>query len=71
MNDQINMVDISEKPPSKRVAKSQAKVELGEKLFNLIKKNQIEKGDLLTTAKLAGIQGEKLLIFFLKKQDLE
>lgn len=48
------MVDISDKPITKRVAKSKVKVELGNELFNLIKINQIEKGDILTTAKLAG-----------------
>ena len=53
------MVDVSEKSPSKRTARSQVKVELGKELFHLIKTNQIEKGDLLTTAKIAGIQAAK------------
>ena len=52
------MVDISEKMATKRMAKSQVKVELGEELFNLIKLNQVEKGDIITVAKVAGIQGK-------------
>lgn len=55
------MVDISEKMPTRRTAKSQVKVELGKELFNLIKLNQIEKGDIITVAKLAGIQGKELI----------
>ena len=53
------MVDASSKQPSKRTARSQVKVELGEELFHLIQTNKIEKGDILTTAKIAGIQAAK------------
>ena len=53
------MVDVSEKRPSQRTARSQIKVELGKELFRLIRTNRLEKGDLLTTAKIAGIQAAK------------
>lgn len=53
------MVDVSEKKPSKRTARSEVKVELGKELFHLIRTNQLQKGDILTTAKIAGIQAAK------------
>ena len=53
------MVDVSFKEDSFRTASAQAKVILSEKVFNLIKNNQVEKGDVLAVAKIAGIQGAK------------
>ncbi|KAJ6810337.1 cyclic pyranopterin monophosphate synthase, mitochondrial isoform X2 [Iris pallida] len=53
------MVDVSSKEDSKRVAVASCKVLLGEKAFNLVAANQISKGDVLTVAKIAGINGAK------------
>lgn len=53
------MVDISSKGDSKRVAIASCKVFLGEKVFNLVAINQIAKGDVLNVAKIAGICGAK------------
>lgn len=53
------MVDVSDKESSHRTAKAFARVILGEKVFQLVKNNNIEKGDVLTTAKIAGITGAK------------
>ncbi|KAL5988029.1 hypothetical protein ACLOJK_035792 [Asimina triloba] len=53
------MVDISAKGDSKRVAIASCKVFLGEKAFNLVAINQIAKGDVLNVAKIAGISGAK------------
>lgn len=54
-----NMVDVSEKPGSKRMAVASCKVLLGENAFRLVAANQIAKGDVLSVAKIAGIYGAK------------
>lgn len=54
-----SMVNISEKASSKRVAVASGKVILGRTAFALVSANQIEKGDVLTVAKIAGICGAK------------
>ena len=53
------MVDVSSKEKTMRTAEAYAKVKLPNKVFNAVKKNQIEKGDVLTVAKIAGIQAAK------------
>ena len=53
------MVDVSEKNESLRTATAYAKVLVSEKVFNHIKNNEIKKGDVITVAKLAGIQAGK------------
>ena len=54
-----NMVDISSKDETERTASAYAEVSVSQKLFRLIKKNEIEKGDVLSIAKIAGIQAAK------------
>ena len=53
------MVDVSEKLTTARTAKAYSKVLLGERVFRLVANNSIEKGDVLTTAKIAGISAAK------------
>ena len=53
------MVDITGKADTARYATVSAKVLLNLKTFQLIKDNQIGKGDVLNVAKLAGIQAAK------------
>lgn len=53
------MVDVSEKNITTRTAEAYAEVIVSDELFAKIKNNEIEKGDVLTTAKIAGIQGGK------------
>eukprot|EP00252_Welwitschia_mirabilis_P020572 TRINITY_DN5069_c0_g1_i1.p1 TRINITY_DN5069_c0_g1~~TRINITY_DN5069_c0_g1_i1.p1 ORF type:complete len:249 (+),score=42.78 TRINITY_DN5069_c0_g1_i1:184-930(+) len=53
------MVDVSNKPASKRVATASCRVLLGETAFRLVAANQIAKGDVLNVAKIAGINGAK------------
>lgn len=53
------MVDVGHKPISEREAVAEAKVRLGRETFELVKSNQIKKGDVLTVAKIAGIQAAK------------
>lgn len=56
---EAQMVDISHKDISKRVAIASCKVILGKKVFDLVSANQVAKGDVLSVAKLAGITGAK------------
>ena len=58
-NNKPNMVDISSKLESKRIAKAYAKVILNNEIINLISKNQIRKGNVLEIANIAGIQAAK------------
>jgi cyclic pyranopterin phosphate synthase len=53
------MVDVSEKTVTKRTAIASGRVLLGKTAFELVSQNQIKKGDVLTVAKIAGIQGAK------------
>lgn len=53
------MVDVSEKESTDRQAKASARVLLNEKTYQMVKNSQIEKGDVLTVAKVAGIMAAK------------
>ncbi len=53
------MVDVSEKLETIRTAEAFAEVKMSRKVFEAIRRNQITKGDVLTVAKLAGIQAAK------------
>lgn len=53
------MVDVSSKQDTIRTAEAYAEVKLSEKVFKAVKENKISKGDVLTVAKLAGIQAAK------------
>ncbi|CAH1391928.1 unnamed protein product [Nezara viridula] len=55
----VSMVDVGEKVNSERVAVASGKVFVGPKVTQLIKENMMKKGDVLTTAQLAGIIGAK------------
>lgn len=54
-----NMVDVSRKKITVRTAEAYGKVNISPQLFEKIKNNELTKGDVLTTAKIAGIQGGK------------
>jgi molybdenum cofactor biosynthesis protein MoaC len=53
------MVDVSDKVATKRVAKAYAKVNLSNIAFTAVKQNSLKKGDALAVAKLAGICAAK------------
>ena len=55
----INMVDVSGKGITERIASASATVILGKKIFQAVKQNTVAKGDVLVTAKIAGIQAAK------------
>ncbi|MCD6113336.1 MAG: cyclic pyranopterin monophosphate synthase MoaC [Bacteroidales bacterium] len=54
-----NMVDVGYKKPQLRIAKAQGHIKLNSETIGLIKDNIIKKGDVLTIAEIAGIQGGK------------
>jgi len=53
------MVNVNDKSDTIRRAKASGKIDLGQKAFELVAKNQIKKGDVLTVGQLAGIMGAK------------
>jgi cyclic pyranopterin phosphate synthase len=53
------MVDVSAKPVSKRKAVAIGKIRLQRKTLDLISKDQIAKGNVFATARIAGIQASK------------
>jgi cyclic pyranopterin phosphate synthase len=55
----IVMVDVSGKKAQLRVAKASGKIKLASSTIELITNEKIKKGNVLTTAELAGIQAAK------------
>lgn len=54
-----NMVDVGDKPNQKRKAIAQGTILLKKHTIDLIKQNEIKKGDVLAVARIAGIQAAK------------
>ena len=54
-----NMVDVGCKTPQRRQAIAAGSILLSDRARELVGKNQIKKGDVLTVAKIAGIQAAK------------
>lgn len=54
-----NMVDVGHKPDQVRTAKAEGFIKLSKLAVDLIRDNEIKKGDVLTIAEIAGIQGGK------------
>jgi len=53
------MVDVGEKAVTSRTAKAQAVINVGPEAYQLIRSNEIKKGDVLTVSQIAGILGAK------------
>jgi len=53
------MVDVSHKPDHVRIARAIGQISLKPETIKLIEENEILKGDVLTLAEIAGIQGGK------------
>ena len=53
------MVDVGDKHATRRTAVAAGRVVLGESAFTKVAENNVKKGDVLTTAQLAGIMGAK------------
>lgn len=54
-----NMADVGGKIDQVRTASAEGKIFLKKETIQLIKENQMKKGDVLTIAEIAGIQGGK------------
>jgi cyclic pyranopterin phosphate synthase len=54
-----NMVDVGNKPDQVRTARAEGFIKLQATTVELIRENQLKKGDVLTIAEIAGIQGGK------------
>jgi len=55
----VRMMDVSTSSDSVRTAVATGRVILGEEAYERVRDNDIEKGDVLTTAQIAGILGAK------------
>lgn len=53
------MVDVGMKPVQKRTALAEGFITLSQDTLQLIRENRLKKGDVLTVAEIAGIQGGK------------
>lgn len=56
---EASMVDVGSKPDQQREAKASGKIFLQPKTLDLIESNSIEKGDIFSVARIAGIQAAK------------
>lgn len=54
-----HMVDVGAKPDTERVAVAKGEVKMKKKTFDLIAAGNMKKGDVLTVAQIAGINGAK------------
>jgi cyclic pyranopterin monophosphate synthase len=54
-----NMVDVGNKPVQLRTATASGHITLAKETIRLIRENKMKKGDVLTIAEIAGIQGGK------------
>jgi cyclic pyranopterin phosphate synthase len=55
----IKMVEVAEKPETLRQAEARGEVMVSAEVMGLITENRLPKGDVLTAARLAGIQAAK------------
>ncbi len=53
------MVDVSGKPVQRRIARACGRIRMAPETAGLIRENSIKKGDVLSVAEIAGIQGAK------------
>jgi cyclic pyranopterin phosphate synthase len=56
---EANMVDVGSKPDQERMAKASGKIFLQAETLELVNSNSIEKGDIFSVARIAGIQAAK------------
>lgn len=58
-NGEARMVNVSEKSVTQREAVAVGKIRMGPAVIDLVRKRNMSKGDVLSTARLAGIQAAK------------
>ena len=57
--DEARMVDVSSKPIQQRTARAQGEIRMAKETLKLIRGDEIAKGNVLATARIAGIQSAK------------
>jgi cyclic pyranopterin monophosphate synthase len=55
----VRMVDVTAKTPTDRQARAQAVVTMGRETFELIQDQKVKKGNVLETARIAGVMAAK------------
>lgn len=55
----LRMVDVGSKKTQRRHAVASGRIIVGKEVASLIRKNKMKKGDVLTTARIAGLQAAK------------
>ena len=55
----VEMVDVTDKPATERTARAEGKISMKKETLALLLENELPKGNVLTTAKIAGIQAAK------------
>lgn len=55
----VRMVDVTAKPPTDRKALAQAVVTMSKETFELIRDSKVKKGNVLETARIAGVMAAK------------
>lgn len=58
-NGEANMVDVSAKPDQTRIAVAEGFIKLSKETIKQVNANTLKKGDVLATARIAGIMGAK------------
>lgn len=58
-NKSLGMIDISDKEKTLRIAKASAFVRMDAQLVEMVKKNEAPKGNIIETARVAGIMAAK------------
>jgi cyclic pyranopterin phosphate synthase len=53
------MIDVGAKPATERVAVARGLVEMSRATMGLVRRGQVEKGDVIAAARLAGVMGAK------------
>ena len=55
----MRMIDVGAKPPTERVAVARGLVEMSRATMGLVRRGQVEKGDVIAAARLAGVMAAK------------
>lgn len=55
----VKMVDVTQKAPTKRRAVAKGRIYLNEEAYKAVKENTLEKGEAISTARIAGILAAK------------
>jgi len=55
----VKMIDVGAKPPTERVAVARASVTMSRATRDRVKSGEVEKGDVLAAARLAGVMAAK------------